>query len=128
MIQKTRYFIFGILVCALATLLLNAAQRETPDAVKASPQYYTIRYENDRVRVVEYRLKPGQKEPLHTHKPGVTYIISEAKLRISLPDGKIEEGMLEAGAVHGRETSITHAVENVGDTEVHAIIMELKDR
>ncbi len=128
MIQRTRYFILGVLVCAFATLLLNAAQREAPDAVKASPQYYTIRYDGDRFRVVEYRLKPGEKEPLHTHKPGVTYIVGGAKLRISLPDGNIAEGTLQAGEVHGRENSVTHAVENVGNTEAHAIIMELKDR
>jgi hypothetical protein len=33
------------------------------DPVKASPQYYKVLLENDQVRVLEYRLKAGDKEP-----------------------------------------------------------------
>jgi hypothetical protein len=31
------------------------------DPVKTSPQYYKVLLENDQVRVLEYRLKPGEK-------------------------------------------------------------------
>jgi hypothetical protein len=32
------------------------------DPVKISPQFYKLLLENDQVRVLEYRLKPGEKE------------------------------------------------------------------
>jgi len=125
--KRILYLVAGIFIGAFVVAVLNAAKVEVPDAVKASPQFYTVRYESDRVRVVEYRLKPGQREPMHTHRPGVTYIVSSAKIRTTLPTGAVQEGMLQAGDVHGRETSVTHATENVGNTEAHAIIMEFKD-
>src|SRR6266511_1258903 len=127
MIQRTAYLILGTLIGAVTVTAILHAQAAAQDAVKLSPQYYTVRYENDRLRVVDYRLKPGQKEVMHTHQPGVAYIVSGAKLRTSFPDGTAAEGMLQTGDVHGRDKSVTHAVENIGDTEAHAIIVELKN-
>jgi hypothetical protein len=28
------------------------------------------------VRVLEYRLKPGEKEPMHSHPAGVVYVLT----------------------------------------------------
>src|SRR5207248_2474521 len=50
------------------------------DPLKASPQYYKILLENDRVRVLEYRLKPGEKEAMHSHPAGVVYVLSGGTL------------------------------------------------
>ena len=36
-------------------------------------------------------LKPGEKEPMHSHPAGVVYELSVSKLRITFPDGKTEE-------------------------------------
>jgi quercetin dioxygenase-like cupin family protein len=116
----------ALIVSALVAVALNA-QTETPDAVKQSPQYYSVRYENDCVRVLDYRLKPGQKEAMHTHRPGVTYILTTAKLRTSLATGEVAEGLVNAGDIHKREQNVTHAVENIGDTEAHVIIVEMKN-
>jgi quercetin dioxygenase-like cupin family protein len=115
----------ALLLTALVAVALNA-QTEVPDAVKQSPDYYSVRYENECVRVLDYRLKPGQKEAMHTHQPGVSYIITTAKLRTSLSTGEVAEGMINAGDIHKREQSVTHAVENIGDTEAHVIIVEMK--
>jgi hypothetical protein len=50
----TRTIHFGVGLC-LGTLFSSQATHERPDdPVKISPQYYTIRLENDRVRVLEY--------------------------------------------------------------------------
>ncbi len=37
------------------------------DAVKTDPDKYKVVLENERVRVLEYRDKPGQKTKMHTH-------------------------------------------------------------
>src|SRR5437660_6858662 len=95
------------------------------DPVKLSPQYYKVLLENDRVRVLEYRLKVGEKEPMHSHPAGVVYVLSGAKLKFSYPDGRTEEKAAATGETIWRDPT-THAVENVGDTEAHVIAIDLK--
>ena len=80
---------------------------------------------NDQVRVLEYRLKAGEKEPMHSHPVGVVYVLSGAKLKFSYPDGRTEERSAATGETIWRDPT-THAVENVGDTEAHAIAIDLK--
>lgn len=47
------------------------------DAVVAAPQNHKILLENDKVRVLEVTLLPGEKEPLHHHqRPSTLYIMS----------------------------------------------------
>jgi quercetin dioxygenase-like cupin family protein len=93
--------------------------------VKASPQYYKVLLENDQVRVLEYRLKAGEKEPMHSHPAGVVYVLSGAKLKFSYPDGRAEEKSAATRETIWRDPT-THAVENVGDTEAHAIAIDVK--
>lgn len=115
--------VVGIVLGALAA---SAAGRVTDqDPVAVSPQYYTVRFENDRVRVLEYRLKPGEKEAMHKHPPGVVYILSDATVRATLPDGTVSELKGKAGEVAFRE-SATHAIENVGTQEARALAVDLK--
>jgi beta-alanine degradation protein BauB len=58
----------------VATLAF-AGSTPTLDPVAISPQLYTVRLENDRLRVLEYRLKPGKEEPMHSHPPGVVFAL-----------------------------------------------------
>ena len=110
---------------SLLAVLCTTAHAQDP--VKVSPQYYKVLLENDQVRVLEYRLKAGEKEPMHSHPAGVVYVLSGAKLKFSYPDGKIEERAAATGETFWRE-QITHAVENVGDTEANAIAIDPKTR
>ena len=111
-----------ILISLLAVLCTTA---HAQDPVKTSPQYYKVLLENDQVRVLEYRLKAGGKEAMHSHPAGVVYVLSGAKLRFTYPDGRTEEKAAATGETIWRE-STTHAVENIGDTEAHAIGIDLK--
>lgn len=121
---KSLYFSAGMIVGALA---IRAASEPTlQDPVKVSPQYYSVRLENDRVRVLEYRLKPGEKELPHAHSPGVLYSLADAKVRSTLPDGTASERSSVAGEVSWRDWT-RHSLENVGLTEVHALSIELKE-
>ncbi|MGH9642715.1 MAG: hypothetical protein ACRD3Q_09830 [Terriglobales bacterium] len=74
--NRTALFLCGSIfgaVTAVATVAI--AQTET-DPLKLSPQLYTARFENDRVRVYEYRAKPGVKDPMHSHPAGLVYILA----------------------------------------------------
>lgn len=95
------------------------------DPLKVSPQFYEVLLENDRVRVLEYRLKRGEREPMHSHPEGIVYMLSGATLKVTHPDGKTEERPVATGATIWREPT-KHALENVGDTEARAIAVDLK--
>jgi beta-alanine degradation protein BauB len=119
-------FILGNLLGAAAvTAAVAVAQSET-DPVKISPQYYLVRVDNDRMRVLEYRLGPGQKEPKHSHPPGFVYVLTDARTRIqTFPDGEVADHESHAGDLTWRD-AVTHASENIGTSEFHAIAVELK--
>ena len=95
------------------------------EPVKLSPQYYNVAVDNQYVRVLEYRLKPGQKEALHSHPCGVVYYLSGAKWRAVDADGKTTKSETTAGEILWRDPT-SHAVENIGKTEARALAIELK--
>ena len=111
------------ILCLMLIVLCAAGNAQDP--VKTSPEYYKLLLENDQVRVLEWRLKPGEKEAMHSHPPGVVYALTASKLRITTPDGKITDGTSTAGQTFWRGPT-THAVENIGDTEAHAIAIDIK--
>jgi|SRR4030095_7973400 hypothetical protein len=75
-------------------ILVLATLGFAQDPVKLSPQYYNVLLDNEHVRVPEYRLKPGEKEPLHSHPAGIVYVFGEAKLKITYSDGRSEVNTL----------------------------------
>jgi len=95
------------------------------DPVKLSPKYYEIPVNNEFVRVLEYRLKPGQKEPMHSHPCGVVYYLTDAKWKVTSSDGKITKSNTTVGKIIWRDPT-THAAENIGKTEARAIAIEIK--
>jgi quercetin dioxygenase-like cupin family protein len=118
----------GMLLGSFLTYCADTALSSThsvQDPVKQSPRYYTVLLENDEVRVLEYRLGPGEKEPMHSHSAGVVYGFSDSKIRSTLPDGTTTESAGKAGDVFWRNP-VTHALENIGHTEVHSLAIELK--
>ena len=118
--MKTKFVLSGCI--ALLSIALAA---DAQDPVKASPQFYKVLLENDQVRVLEYHLKAGEKEPMHSHPAGVVYVLSGAKLKFTYPDGRTDEKAAATGETIWRDPT-THAVENVGSTEAHAIAIDLR--
>lgn len=109
----------------MAALVAAAADSPTMDPVKISPQYYTVRLDNDRVRVLEWRLKPGGKEKMHSHPDGIVIELADATLKSTSPDGTSTTKALVSGEVTWR-SAMSHSIENVGSTEAHALAVELK--
>ena len=121
--KKAAYLIIGFVLGAFASS--GARLLMAQDPVKLSPQYYKVWIDNDRVRVLEFHLKPGEKEAMHSHPPGFVYVFDDATLRMTLPDGTSSDMSAKGGEVLWREAT-THASENVGKTEAHALALELK--
>jgi quercetin dioxygenase-like cupin family protein len=97
-----------------------------PDVLKIQNNGYKLLMENDKVRVMEVRLEPGQKSPMHNHPDDhVVYVNNDARFKLSFPDGKRSEFELKAGQALWLEAG-PHETENVGKTRGHNIVIELK--
>jgi quercetin dioxygenase-like cupin family protein len=96
------------------------------DPVKVAPKNVKVVFENNRVRVLEVRIKPGEKIPMHSHPPHLVYTLSDFKGKYSSPDGESTLILGKTGAWSWTE-AITHDSENVGTTEIHAFAIELKE-
>jgi len=86
-----------------------------------------VKFENDKVRVLEAKLPPGIKEAVHSHPAYVIYVQVGGKVRNYAADGKTATGEseLKDGEVLYRDP-LTHAAENIGTTTMHMILVELK--
>jgi quercetin dioxygenase-like cupin family protein len=103
---------------------LTAASR-AQDPVPLYPANYKVLFENDRVRVLDFTLRKGDSEKAHFHPANVAVFLADFKIRFTLPDGttRIREG--HPGEVAYSEAT-THAPVNIGDTDAHGILVELK--
>jgi beta-alanine degradation protein BauB len=114
-----------------ATLLtasaVYAATRPAPsqDVVKVAGDSHTVIFENDQVRVLAVHFKPGQVAPRHSHPASVSYFLTDGRLKITLPDGKVIERSPKAGTA-GWSDAVTHTAENIGTTDFQQVQIELK--
>jgi quercetin dioxygenase-like cupin family protein len=110
------------IVC-ISILVLATARAQDP--VKLDPAHYKVILDNKQVRVLDVRLKPGEKTPMHSHPNHVIYSLTGGTVKFTLADGKTETATMRAGQAvwHNAET---HAGENVGKTATHALDIELK--
>jgi beta-alanine degradation protein BauB len=109
----------------LMAALLAIAPAYAADPVQTDGDKYHVVVENEHVRVLEYRDLPGQKTHEHTHPAFVLYAVSPFKRAIRLPDGKVLTREFKAGQIMWSDAQ-THIGENIGDTETHVIMVELK--
>jgi quercetin dioxygenase-like cupin family protein len=116
--MQIRCFIF-------ATVLLFGAFAYGQDPAVVNAKTIKVKFENDRVRVMEAILPPGVKEAVHSHPAYVIYVAEGGRYRNYASDGKVTEGEFKSGEIIFREP-ITHAAENIGDKPMHFILVELK--
>jgi beta-alanine degradation protein BauB len=96
------------------------------DPVVVSPEVYVTRLENEHVRVLEMTLPPGRRDQVHAHPDEAVLFLNPGRARITLSNGQIVEKEVVEGEVMWNE-AWSHQVENIGETMIHAIIVELKN-
>lgn len=101
------------------------ADNPTPDAVIVDPDKFSVRFENDRVRVLGASIPPGEGHGMHWHPQHLVHTLSAYKVQDTFPDGSTNNMERDAGEVLWGE-ELSHATENVGETAVHALIIEFK--
>jgi beta-alanine degradation protein BauB len=123
MIPIRSLIIIAITVVLPVGIWATSAYAQDPAVVNSKT--IRVRFENDRVRVLEAILPPGAKEQVHSHPAYVIYVLATGRYRNYAADGKITEGTFQTGDVIYRDP-LTHAAENIGDKPMHLILVELK--
>lgn len=107
---------------------------ESLDALIAAPDNHTLLLENERVRVLETLIMPGDTTPVHTHRwPSVYHILSWSDfLRADdkgqvIVDSREVDSLVDPPAVMWSEALPPHTLQNVGDKEIRLIGVELKE-
>ncbi|HKS19115.1 MAG TPA: hypothetical protein VJS63_07895 [Bradyrhizobium sp.] len=95
------------------------------DPLHTDGDKYKVRFENDRVRVLEYSDKPGDRTHQHRHPAFVLYAVVPFKRKLVLPDGKEVMREFKAGDVMWSDEQ-THIGINVGETPTQVIMIEMK--
>ncbi len=94
------------------------------DPVESNPGLYRIVMENERVRVLEYRDRPGDRTTPHGHPDSVMVTLSGFRRRL-VSGGNQAEVEIPAGAVRWLDAQ-EHIGENIGESETHVVFVELK--
>jgi hypothetical protein len=95
------------------------------DPTETNPDHYKVVFENERVRVLEYRDTPGVRTTPHSHPDSVMVTLSDFDRKLIMGDQEREVSLTAGQAVWvGAQT---HAGENIGSTPTHTIFVELKE-
>jgi beta-alanine degradation protein BauB len=95
--------------------------------VPLGPIGQRVVFENERVRVWEVVLEPGEQQPLHRHDNAYLVIAVEGSRNvIESVDGGRREVVEEPGGVVYREAGEVHTLTNAGTTRYVNRLVELK--
>jgi quercetin dioxygenase-like cupin family protein len=95
------------------------------DAATVAPHIYKVLFENDRVRLLEVTMQPGDSSEMHTHPDNLIYVLADGKVTFTDPSGDASDLEVQAGTSLWMDAT-EHATENVGDTAVRVLFFEPK--
>jgi quercetin dioxygenase-like cupin family protein len=121
-----RIYILMFVLLAIGFVRGDAGVRRAQDPLVVNSNTIVLKLENNRVRVLEATLKPGDKEKTHSHPAYVIYVITGGKVRSHAADGTVTDAEFRTGDVIYREP-LTHWAENIGDTIIRLELVELKN-
>jgi mannose-6-phosphate isomerase-like protein (cupin superfamily) len=92
----------------------------------------TLWFENDRVRVWDLKLEPGERGPFHAHTRSYFWTVVEGSRGLQrFADGTFVVRDYEVGETrfleHTPESALIHDLENVGDRVLRFVTAELLD-
>jgi quercetin dioxygenase-like cupin family protein len=112
----------------------NTSNTEWPDeldALVSVPEHHKLLMEMI-LRVIDTLIKPGEVTHIHTHKwPASLYVISwsnfiryDAEGNVTVDSRKLSQTPLPASAIWSEAKP--HALENIGENDIHIISVEIK--
>jgi len=111
----------AVLVWCLATYTGVFGQ----DAAGNHPPAFKVEIDNPQVRVVRRYHAPHEKVPIHSHNDGVVVYLTELREISTESDGTSRHITRHAGDVIWSPAH-THSLENLADTPIEVIEIELK--
>ena len=92
-----------------------------------SPDVYTVLVDNDYVKVLDVKFKSGQSDNMHHHNVFTGYVVNGGKMLSTMPDGTTRTMELPNGIAVHRDFETIHQVKNIGDSDIHIILVEHKN-
>ena len=117
----TTLTVFGLIVYGVAAY----AQPAKVDPVKVDPKHYKVQFENESVRVLAISYAPGEKSVMHYHPNSVVVFVTDAKTRMTTPDGKSEVNAGKAGDALWTPAG-NHLPQSMDDKPFRAVLVEMK--
>ncbi len=112
------------ILLVIALIIIGASTATAQDVVKVASRLVKVLLDNDKVRVLDFQLKAGDKVPMHSHPASILYTIAPGKTKTTFPDSKSMETEFKAGEARWSEP-VTHANEAI--TSLHVLVIELKE-
>ena len=95
------------------------------DPVVTDPDLYSVAFENDRVRILRYHDRPGDRTHPHRHPDSVMVTLSSFD-RLLVHEGQELAVSIPAGEVRWLDAQ-EHSGQNTGSTDTVTVFIELKE-
>jgi hypothetical protein len=95
------------------------------DPVATNPELYSVVFENDRVRVLRYHDRPGDRTQPHSHPDSVMITLSSFERRLVQGEHSTEVA-LPAEEVRWLDAQ-EHSGHNIGRSDTRTLFVELKE-
>lgn len=120
-----KYLQAGLVLTVAAAVVSSIALAD--DAVTVAPSVYKVLVENDRVRVLDVNVKPGETVPFHSHPDYVAYIAEGGSARFFSAPGDTGVAVeMKPGVAMWHDAEV-HSAKNVGKNTIRVVITELKE-
>ncbi|MEP6583848.1 MAG: hypothetical protein ABJA90_06265 [Ginsengibacter sp.] len=115
--------LFLITICLLGFVIYGKSQQNGApiDTIK-------VILDNDKVKVTKYISTPGKDvcgKGKHTHPAHLSIFLTDAKARLIMADGKMQDFDMKAGTAFWSEAE-THMVINNGNKSAKVYLVEVK--
>jgi hypothetical protein len=94
-------------------------------AAKVAPEIAKVVFENDRLRVLEIKLKRRQKMAMHSHPANLVYALTSSRIKSTSPEGKAQNLKMKKGQANWSDGG-SHSVENLDNSVTISLVIELK--
>ena len=109
----------------VVSVLLLALPAMAQDPTEVDSKHYKVVFENDQVRVLRITYGPHEKSVMHEHPAGVWVLLTDERMKFTLPDGETKEEHGKVGDT-GWADAGKHLPENLSDQAFEVILVELK--
>ena len=126
--NKSARFFMGLLVPAfmLAGVTAHSAMAQDKAKAEKGKATLTVLAENEKVRVYQVQLKPGDVSPSIARPFRVVRALKGGTLSRTYADGKTEKREYKAGQVSLQGPDAPFSGKNIGKTEVVLYVVQLK--